>query len=443
VPVIGNPTYKELGQRIRLLEEASINGQQSEEALRERVKELNCLYSIADFIESTDSIEELLQKTTNQIPHGWYYPERACARITLKNQEFKTTNFQDTEWKISADIIVYGEPLGVVEVHYLEKMPDRDTGPFIKEEGSLINSIAERLGRVIERKRAEGKLRASEEQVRLLLNSTAEAIYGINLEGNCTFANPSCLRMLGYEDMVQLLGKNMHDLIHHSYPDGSPMAVEVCRIYQAFHEGKGMHIDDEVLWKADGSSFPVEYWSYPQRVDGEVTGAVVTFIDITKRRRLEEELKQSEKQYRLLIETLPLAVFVDTQGKIAYVNPAFLTLFKASSLDEVIGIRLIDFVSPELYDTIKKRRRIMTEEKRILRPLELNLRRMDGTFITVVSTPMPIIFQEQPATLSALYDVTDRKRREVELQKSHKLLEIQSKEIEDLRAQLKEQATRR
>jgi hypothetical protein len=79
----------------------------------------------------------------------------------------------------------------------------------------------------------------------------------------------------------------------------------------------------------------------------------------------------------------------------------------------------------------------MTEEKRILRPLELNLRRMDGTFITVVSTPMPIIFQEQPATLSALYDVTDRKRREVELQKAHKLLEIQSKEIDDLRAQLK------
>ena len=111
-------------------------------------------------------------------------------------------------------------------------------------------------------------------QVRLLLNSTAEAIYGIDLQGNCTFANQACLRILGYQDIGQLLGKNMHDLSHHSYPNGTPMAVKDCRIYQSFREGKGVQVDDEVLWKADGSSFAVEYFSYPQIVAGVVYNPV-------------------------------------------------------------------------------------------------------------------------------------------------------------------------
>ena len=84
----------------------------------------------------------------------------------------------------------------------------------------------------------------------------------------------------------------------------------------------------------------------------------------------------------------------------------------------------------------------MTEEKYILPPLEMNLRCMDRTFVTVVSTPMPIVFQDQPGILSVLYDITERKRNEIELQKANKLLEIHSKEIEGLQAKLKEQVTR-
>lgn len=90
-------------------------------------------------------------------------------------------------------------------------------------------------------------------------------------------------------DLDPLLGKNMHRLIHHSYPDGRPMPVEACRIYQAFREGRGGHVDDEVLWKADGTRFPAEYWSYPQTENGVVTGSVVTFIDISRRRTAEAE----------------------------------------------------------------------------------------------------------------------------------------------------------
>lgn len=152
------------------------------------------------------------------------------------------------------------------------------------------------------RKEAGETLKKSEEQVRLLLNSAAEAIYGIDMNGNCTFANPSCLKILGYADMEQLLGRNMHQLIHYSYPDGRPMRVEDCRIYQAFREGKRVHVDDEVLWKADGTCFSAEYWSYPQEIDGKVIGAVVAFVDITERMQTAELLVAERQRLAYILE---------------------------------------------------------------------------------------------------------------------------------------------
>jgi PAS domain S-box-containing protein len=141
------------------------------------------------------------------------------------------------------------------------------------------------------RRRAEEALRESEEQIRLLLDSTAEAVYGIDLDGRCTFCNAACLRLLGYIDSRDLLGKTMHRRIHHSRADGTPYPLEECRIYQAFRRGEEEHVEDEVLWRADGTSFPAEYWSYPVRRGDEVVGAVVTFVDITERRRAEEEVR--------------------------------------------------------------------------------------------------------------------------------------------------------
>jgi len=142
-----------------------------------------------------------------------------------------------------------------------------------------------------EARRAVEALRKKEEEVRLLLYSTAEAIYGIDLEGHCTFANPSCARLLGYPDADSFIGHNMHRLIHYAWPDGEPMPIGDCNIFKAFREGKRVHVDNEVLWRADGTSFPVEYWSYPQVQDGKVTGAVVTFIDISDRLKAVETIR--------------------------------------------------------------------------------------------------------------------------------------------------------
>jgi PAS domain S-box-containing protein len=139
-------------------------------------------------------------------------------------------------------------------------------------------------------KRSQEALRESEDKLRLLLDSTAEAIYGIDLEHRCTFCNPACLRTLGYERVDQVLGKNMHDLMHHSRVDGTMFPIEECRVHRVTTTGEGVHAEDEVFWRANATSFPAEYWSYPQRKGQQLVGAVVAFIDITQRKSAEVAL---------------------------------------------------------------------------------------------------------------------------------------------------------
>lgn len=146
---------------------------------------------------------------------------------------------------------------------------------------------------ITERKQAQEALNRSDERIRLLLESTAEAIYGIDLAGACTFANPACARLLGYGHPDELLGRNMHLLIHHSLPDGTSYPSEACPLCRVLQGEAGVHVDDEIFWRADGSYFAAEYWSYPQHRDGEVVGGVITFFDITTRKLAEEELRQA------------------------------------------------------------------------------------------------------------------------------------------------------
>mgnify|MGYP003756774729 FL=1 len=127
--------------------------------------------------------------------------------------------------------------------------------------------------------------------LRLILDTSAEAIYGIDKEGKCTFCNRSCLEMLGYTDEKELLGKDMHRQIHHTRADGRPFPVEECRIFKAFSLGEGAHAEEEVFWRKDGTSFAVEYSSYPKIKNGEIVGAVITFMDISQRKEREAEIR--------------------------------------------------------------------------------------------------------------------------------------------------------
>ena len=142
---------------------------------------------------------------------------------------------------------------------------------------------------ITERKAAEEELQAAEEHTRLILESAGEGVFGLDNEGTTTFVNPAACRILGFSP-EDLIGQPMHALIHHSYGDGTPYPKEKCHMRAAFMEGAVHRVTDEVLWRQDGTSLPVEYTSTPIQKDGELLGAVVTFSDVTERKRVEAEI---------------------------------------------------------------------------------------------------------------------------------------------------------
>jgi PAS domain S-box-containing protein len=166
---------------------------------------------------------------------------------------------------------------------------EKSAKAFFDEQGKLLRMIG-MVANITERKRAEQAQRESEDKLRLLLDSTGEAIYGIDLEHRCTFCNLACLRILGYERIDEVLGKNMHALMHHTHGDGTFFPVEECRVHRVIRTGKGDHGEEEVLWSNNGTGFPAEYWSYPQLRGEEVVGAVVAFVDITERKLAQSAL---------------------------------------------------------------------------------------------------------------------------------------------------------
>lgn len=149
------------------------------------------------------------------------------------------------------------------------------------------------------------KERGAEQIARLMLDATAHPVYAQDLQGVCTLVNPAAAAMLGYgaEDLV---GRDMHLVMHHSHPDGSPYPTSDCPIHDALRDGTSMTVDDEVFWRANGSAFPAEYQCEPIIRAGTVLGAVVTFTDITERRRREAEAlsRQLELERRTLTDEL-------------------------------------------------------------------------------------------------------------------------------------------
>lgn len=156
---------------------------------------------------------------------------------------------------------------------------------------TLVNNLEEKVNeRTIDLRTAKDELEENKDKLQLILDSTVEAIFGIDKNENCTFCNASCIRMLRYESQDDLLGQNMHTLIHHSRKDGSAILIEDCEIHKTIVTGVGTQCENEVFWRSDGTFFDTVYYSYPQFKNGEIVGAVVTFMDNTERKKTQEHI---------------------------------------------------------------------------------------------------------------------------------------------------------
>jgi PAS domain S-box-containing protein len=184
----------------------------SMDALGERIKELNCLFGVSRLVEKRHiSLDELFQGIVDLIPPAWQYPQITCTRLNINQQEFKSENFRETAWRLDKEIIVNNRPAGQITVCYLEEMPESDEGPFLAEEKNLIDALAERLGRIIERKKTEEALQASEKRFRRLVENSLAGI-SIVQDTQVVYQNKEQERLLGPLPRSYILGdyNNIH-----------------------------------------------------------------------------------------------------------------------------------------------------------------------------------------------------------------------------------------
>jgi len=189
---------------------------------------------------------------------------------------------------------------------------------------------------------------------RLLLESVAEGIFGIDHQGRTTFINPAALAMLGYT-AEELIGEPIHTLTHHSHPDGLHYPHDECPTNLTLNDGNTRHVDSDHFWRKDGSHFPVEYRTAQVREHGEIIGAVVVFQDSTERLRIEAELEryrhhledsvarrtaqlqEAEQRSRLILDTSANGLYgIDTGGNLMFINPAGSSMLGYAA-DDLIG----------------------------------------------------------------------------------------------------------
>ncbi len=267
-----------------------------------------------------------------------------------------------------------------------------------------------------EKIRAENERMKLSHHIRLLLESTDQGIFGLNLNGTCTFINESAVSLLGYNNTDELLGERILPMIHHLNDDGTIYSLESNPIFRTFTEGESSRVDNEVFWKKNHQQFPVEYSTRPI-LDGRlITGAVVVFNDITKRKLSEKKSKENEEKYRLLFSSVSdaIVIFDEKTQLIIEANSAALSLYGYKKMAEC-RLRFSDLmVSPLSHNDLNK---ITIQSKNINHPEMIHKSSAGRSFPVEVSFST---FRLNSETLvcAAIRNITERKVHEKELKQA-------------------------
>ncbi|MEF3307546.1 PAS domain S-box protein [Paenibacillus sp. GYB004] len=270
-------------------------------------------------------------------------------------------------------------------------------------------------------KKMKEELKRLTERHELILNTMVDGVYGLDMDRRTVFWNKAAEAMTGFA-AEELIGRKAHGYVHHSYPDGSPYEEDDCPVYSVLDDPRTHTISEDMLWRKDGTSFFVEYTVSPiMGSSSDSAAAVVTFRDITERKRHENALLQSEAQYRTLVENLPDALIVVKEDKSVYANDTAVRMLGGSRKEDVLRRTVFEKVSPECMELDRLIQAPECEEQLPLQSSEHRFKRPDGQMRDIDIITFSAWYEGSPARYMLMRDVTELKQARELIQRSEKL----------------------
>ena len=396
---------RELTERRRV----EFENQKTVHDLGERVKELTAVHMTAHILQREEpDLQKLLNDLAKLLPPAFQYPEVTAGRVRLGEQEAATPGFTDSAPILRSAFTTADGKQGAIEVVYTEERPPAHEGPFLHEERSLLITLADMLRNAYDQRSATAGMRASEAQLRFYANATFEGI-GVSVDGCLVEANEQFARMLGYT-VAEMIGKPVEIF---AAPESRELIMRQVKEQRVEpYEAVGL--------RKDGSRFLAEVRGKPTIHNGR-SGRVTVIRDITERKRIEEQIKESEARYRNLIESIRDAIYtVSTDGSITSLNPAFEAILGWTRADWV-GKKFSDLIHPaDLPKALEMFARVLTGEA--VSQTELRVRNKSGTFVTGEFVSVPQTKNGHViGVLGVARDITERKQMEEQLRRSQRL----------------------
>jgi PAS domain S-box-containing protein len=339
------------------------------------------------------------------------------------------------DWSARATVHSNDE-LGDLAQAYNAMMPALEERARIQQDLSVAQEAQRQTQERAELLRAQQEsLRAAEERTRLILESAAEGIFGVDTEGCITFVNPACCRMLGYAP-AEMIGQPSHQLIHARHEDGRDYPREECPMYAAYRRGESSRVDDELLWRKDGVGLPVEYGAMPIRKDGAIVGAVISFSDITDRISREQALAASERKIRRILETAQDGFWlIDNGAATVEVNAAMCRILGRPP-EQILGHGIFEFTDEENTRVFKEN--IARRTRGETGAYEVSLTRPDGSRVPCHVSAAPLLDDHgaKVGSFAIFTDITERKLMEGELVRAKEAAESATKAKSDFLANM-------